>query len=115
MNDTTGSDSAVDLTTWRELLSDWGRTGRLRRQSESESDSPGNHLASLRAELADDAAKNFVPIPCPKIVLNPKSSGSSDVPISAAPGGIPAFRKSVRKAQTTRVSSPSMIPRGMSR
>ncbi len=63
MNDTTGSDPGVDLTTWQELLSDWGRTGRLRRQSES--GSQGNHLASLRAELADDAADNFVPPPGP--------------------------------------------------
>ena len=59
MNDTTGSDPAVDLTAWRELLSDWGRTGRLHRQSGS--GSQGGHLASLRAELAADAAENFVP------------------------------------------------------
>jgi len=59
MNDTTRNDSGVDLTTWRELLSDWGRTGRLRRPSGSAT--PGDHLRSLRAELAADAAENFVP------------------------------------------------------
>ena len=41
--------------------------------------------------------------------------GSSDFPRAAAPGAIPLARKSVRKAQTTRVASPSSSPFGMSR
>ena len=59
MTDTAPNNSGVDLTTWRELLSDWGRTGCLRRQSVV--DAQGDRLATLRAELAADAAERFVP------------------------------------------------------
>ena len=59
MTNAAASDSGVDLTTWRELLSDWGRTGCLRRRSGS--DIHADHLASLRLELAADAAERFVP------------------------------------------------------
>ena len=59
MTDVTRNDSGVDLTTWRKLLSDWGRSGCLR--PDVETDSRAEHLASLRAELAADAAESFVP------------------------------------------------------
>tara|TARA_B100000029_G_scaffold25945_1_gene25493 strand:- start:4596 stop:7055 length:2460 start_codon:yes stop_codon:yes gene_type:complete len=59
MTDTAPNNSGIDLTTWRELLSDWGRTGSLRRQSAI--DAQGDRLAMLRAELAADAAERFVP------------------------------------------------------
>ena len=59
MTDVTRDDSGVDLTTWRKLLSDWGRSGCLR--PDAKKDSRAEHLASLRAELAADAAESFVP------------------------------------------------------
>ena len=34
MTDVTRDDSGVDLTTWRKLLSDWGRSGCLRPDAE---------------------------------------------------------------------------------
>jgi len=59
MTNVTRNDSGVDLTTWRELLSDWGRSGCSR--PELDTDSRAEQLASLRAELAADAAESFVP------------------------------------------------------
>ena len=59
MTDGAKNNSGVDLTTWRELLSDWGRTGYLRHHSGS--DVQADHLASLRMELTADAAERFVP------------------------------------------------------
>lgn len=51
-------------------------------------------------------ARSFAPRPAPKIVLKPSKSGSADELSAAEPGAIPAFRKSVRKAATIKVSKP---------
>ncbi|MDP7275396.1 MAG: serine/threonine-protein kinase [Planctomycetaceae bacterium] len=52
-------EAAADLTTWRDLLSHWGRSGA---SGDHRDDGPNaSHLASLRAELAYDDAESFTP------------------------------------------------------
>src|SRR5579871_5614997 len=65
--------------------------------------------------LHANSARSLVPTPDPKIARNPRNNGSFDVPTFAAPGGIPAFRITVRNEHTISVAKPYRIPRGMSR
>lgn len=51
--------SAADLTTWRDLLSHWGRSEA--HGDRFDDDSNAAHLASLRAELVADDAESFNP------------------------------------------------------
>mgnify|MGYP001376189881 CR=1 FL=1 len=60
MTDSTTDDPAPGLTPWKQLLSDWGRTGILRREDSSRH-TGDDQLAALRAELVADAAEAFEP------------------------------------------------------
>ena len=64
---------------------------------------------------AGDQRQQSSPGPSPKTARKPSSSGSPETPSLKAPGATDGLSHRIRPAETSRVTRPAMMPRGMSR